>query len=112
MLATRTRESAAASSRYAPSHCQFSDQGEIHYAGIRFQPQGSYVHALESRARPGSLRVFIYPPDLKTSCIVSWDIPSPYMKEWRQIMTAAASLGIRYYCDHHDCVMQSAPEVQ
>ena len=106
MLATRTRESANASARYAPSHCQFSDDGEIHYGHLRFRPPGSYVHALESRARPGSLRVFIYPPDRQTACIVSWDIPAPYMKEWQQIMTAATSLGMRYYCDEFECVMQ------
>ena len=106
MLATRTRESASASGRYAPSHCQFSDDGEIHYGHLRSRPQGSYVHALESRARPGSLRVFIYPSDRQTACIVSWDIPAPYMKEWQQIMTAAMSLGMRYYCDEFECVMQ------
>ena len=109
MLAQRTGESAASWSRYA-WHCEFGDDGRIHIGHIRFRPEEGYILGLEPRSKPNSLRVLIYPPDLNGSCFVSWAIPAPYMKEWRQIMTAAMSLEMRNYCDHFECVMQTVQE--
>ena len=106
MLAQRTRESAASWSRYA-WHCEFGEDGQIHIGDTRFLPKEGYILGLEPRSEPNSLRVLIYPPDLKGSCFVTWAIPAPYMKEWRQIMTAAMSVGMRNYCDEFECVMKN-----